>query len=363
MHIHAAVARAPHQPLTLETLTLDEVKGDEVLIELVGTGICHTDLAVMHQMMPVPLPYVLGHEGAGKVVRVGPDVTDLEAGDHVVLSFGSCGQCRNCRSGHPAYCVDFSALNYGGKRSDGSSTLTDHSGCHINGGFFCQSSFANYAIARRRNTVKVRKDAPLEWLGALGCGFQTGAGTVMNVLKPRPDSTLAIMGAGAVGFAALFAARHLGVERVIMVDRVTARLQLAQALGATHIIDTGHTDAATVFSDLGGLDYIVDTTGYAPLIETAVSHLNTCGTCALVGGSNERIMKLDTMAMLRGKTLCGVIEGDADPQTFIPHLVDLFLAGRFPIDRISRAYRFEDINTALKDTESGETIKPVLRFG
>jgi aryl-alcohol dehydrogenase len=234
--IRAAVLRAPKSPFLIESVKLDAPRADEVLVELVATGICHSDVAIVEQILPLPPPLVLGHEGAGIVREVGSAVTSVSVGDNVVLGFASCGECRECTGGHPAYCDLMGALNFGGRRPDGSAVIHDSKNEPLNASFFGQSSFATHSIARARNVVKVRRDIPLKLLGPLGCGFMTGAGTMFNVLKPERDSHVAIFGAGAVGFAALFAARAMGCRRILVVDRVKSRLDLARELGATEIV-------------------------------------------------------------------------------------------------------------------------------
>jgi len=362
MEIKAAVVRAPHAKFSLEKVRLDAPRDHEVLVELVATGICHTDLAIVEQLLPLPLPYVLGHEGAGVVVETGRAVTGLAKGDHVVLTFGSCGECRDCNTGHPAYCKAFAASNFAGRRADGSATIVDTAGEPINAAFFGQSSFATHAIAPARNAIKVRRDAPLRLLGPLGCGLMTGAGTVINVLKPRSDMTFAIFGTGALGFAALLAARMIGCQRIVAVDRVGSRLELARELGATETIDTSQTDLAAGLAAVGGVDRALDTTGVPKVIEAAFGALNACGELALVGASSDRTVSLDVMPIISGRVLRGVTEGDADPQRFIPFLVDEFLSGAFPIDRLTGCYPFERINEAVADGLSGKTIKPVVEF-
>ena len=289
MQIKAAVVREPHGRFGIETAELDSPRDDEVRVELVATGICHTDLAIVEQLVPLPLPFVLGHEGAGVVVETGRGVTGLAKGDHVVLAFGSCGKCRDCSSGHPAYCESFPMLNFAGRRADGSATIEDSSGAPLNAAFFSQSSFATQAIAPARNAIKVSKHAPLRLLGPLGCGFMTGAGTVLNVLKPRPDSTFAIFGTGALGFAALLAAKISGCRRIIAVDRVQTRLDLARDLGASDVIDTSRVNLGEALTALGGIDRAIDTTGVPKVIEAAVAALNRCGELALVGASSRAV--------------------------------------------------------------------------
>lgn len=362
MDIKAAVVRAPHTPFVIEPVLLSAPRADEVLVKLTATGICHTDVAIIEQLVPLPMPFVLGHEGAGEVVEVGKSVTGLAKGDHVVLTYGSCGVCPACSSGHPAYCPSQPMLNFAGRRADGSPTIHDARGEAVNAVFFGQSSFATHSISPARNAIKVRRDAPLKYLGPLGCGLMTGAGTVLNVLKPGKDATFVIFGTGALGFAALFAAKLMGCRHIVAVDRVASRLATARQLGATDTIDTSTTDLDQALAEIGGSDCALDTTGVPRVVEAAVRSLKVCGQLALVGASPERSMSTDIMHMISGRVIRGVVEGDAQPETFIPFLVEKFLEGVFPIDKVAGFYPFEQINTALEAGTSGKTIKPIVTF-
>ena len=363
MQITAAVVREKSAPFTLEQLDLDEPGPTEVLIRLVATGLCHTDLVARDQMVPVPLPAVLGHEGAGVVERVGAAVTKVAAGDHVVLSFASCGHCASCLAAHPAYCERFQELNFGGKRADGSVTLCEH-GKPVSGSFFGQSSFATYALASERNVVKVGKDAPLELLGPLGCGIQTGAGAVLNVLRPEPASSIAVFGTGAVGLSAIMAAKIARCGTIVAVDVVPSRLDLARELGATHVVNGKDEDAVKAIVALGGVEYSAECTGNAKVARQAVDCLRQRGICALVGvAAMGATVDLDINTMLLGHTVVGTTEGDAVPDLFIPRLVQLHAAGALPLEKIIKVYEFADINQAVEDSESGRTVKAVLRIG
>jgi aryl-alcohol dehydrogenase len=362
LEIQAAVARTPHGALTVETVRLAEPNSNEVLVRMVATGICHTDMAVLEGILPLPLPLVLGHEGAGVIERVGASVTGLEVGDHVVLTFSSCGHCHQCEDHHPAYCDHYGALNFGTRRPDGSSTITDLQDQPIGGVFFSQSSFATFALASAKNVVKVRRDAPLELLGPLGCGLSTGAGTVLNVLKPRPDSTLAVFGTGALGCAAIMTAKYVGVKKIIAIDRVQSRLTLARELGASDTVDTSSENLAERLAALGGIDFAIDTSGVPLLVQAAVGALRTCGTCVLLGASADHDLHLSILPLIPGKVIRGVSNGDCEPHELIPKLVEMHLAGKFPMERLSRFYSLDDINEAFADSVSGKTIKPILRF-
>ncbi|KAL5585714.1 hypothetical protein FOVSG1_013406 [Fusarium oxysporum f. sp. vasinfectum] len=232
---------APFQQVTVK---LNELQPSEVLVELKATGICHTDLAVQQGRIPVPFPVILGHEGAGIVLAVGTEVVDIRKGDHVILSYNHCGSCHSCWLGRTWHCSKIHAMNFGGQRPDGSQTAHSESG-PLHSCFFGQSSFCNPAVVQSASCVKVNPELPLSVICALGCGSQTGAGSVFNVVKPveRKVRHLAIFGAGGVGFAALMAAVHLAnenpgvLEAIIAVDVNDERLELAKELGATHIIN------------------------------------------------------------------------------------------------------------------------------
>ncbi len=347
---------------------LDAPRDDEVLVRMVAAGLCHTDLVVRDQLYPVPLPVVLGHEGAGMVEAVGAAVTKVAPGDHVALSFLNCANCRPCFDGSPASCARFNDMNFSGQRPDGSHALTLAEGNGtLHDRFFAQSSFATYAIAHERNTVKVRDDAPLELLGPLGCGIQTGAGTVLRALDLGLGDTFAVMGAGAVGLSAVMAAHAAGATTVIAVDVVPSRLEMAAELGATHVIDGRGVDAVEEIRRITGtgVDVALDTTGLPALIGQAVAALRQRGTAAILGASApDAVIELPANAFMQScKTLMGVVEGNSVPDVFVPQLLDLHMQGRFPFDRLATFYDFDQIQQAAADAESGAAIKPILRIG
>jgi aryl-alcohol dehydrogenase len=345
--ITAAVLRQPGGPLVLERLELEGPRAGEVLVRLVASGICRTDVDIVAAGLPWPV--VLGHEGAGIVLRVGRGVRGIRAGDHVVLSYQSCGRCGACRRDHPAACRHFWDLNFGFARRDGSNAL----GGGVRGHFFGQSSFATHALATRRNLVPVDRALPLELLAPLGCGLQTGAATVLIRLAVAAGEGLLILGAGTVGLAAVMAARLVGAERIVAVDRHPGRLELARELGATHTLDSREPDLARHLP--AGLDHVIDTTGDAALCALAAGALAPGGRLALVAGGPA--------AAPPGVEVVRVIQGDAVPQRFIPRLIELWRAGRFPFDRLVTFYDLADIDRAIADMDRGETIKPVLRIG
>ena len=353
--IRAAVLRKRGGPLKIESLELEGPREDEVLVRLVASGICHTDIDICDDWDSADIPVVLGHEGAGVVEQVGKFVKGVMRDDHVVLSYQSCGHCQRCQSGHPTNCEHFWEANFGFQRLDGSNAL-QRSG--VRGHFFGQSSFATHALATKRNLVKVPKDLALEILAPLGCGLQTGAGTVMNSLKVAKGSRIAIFGTGAVGLAAVMAAHIVGANTIIGVDIRPNRLSVAMELGATQVIDNGRDDVFSAITDItgGGVDYVVETTADYTMYRLAIEVLNPGGTVALLTGASGQ------GPLPEGRKTLGIIQGDAIPQRFIPRLIEFYRAGRFPFDRLVKLYRFSHINRAMADARTGGTIKPVLRI-
>lgn len=364
----AAVVRQKGGPFEIEEVAITPPRHDEVLVRVVATGMCHTDMVARDQIYPVPQPIVLGHEGAGVVEAVGENVTKVQKGDHVVLSFHSCGACPPCQQGHPAYCENFNDYNFAGARpDDGSHALCGHDHTPLNDRFFGQSSFGAYAIANERNVVKVRKDAPLELLGPLGCGIQTGAGTVLNALKVGPGASFAAFGGGAVGLSAVMAASAAGATTIFAVDVVPSRLELALQLGATHVVNSSEEDPVEAIRKVTGkgVDFAMDSTGITSVIRSAVLALRPTGAAAVVGASKPgAVLDLDINDLMQNaKSMRGVVEGDSVPDIFIPKLIDLHLAGRFPFDRLVRFYALGQINEAAADSEKGVTLKPIIRIG
>ncbi|WP_211340838.1 NAD(P)-dependent alcohol dehydrogenase [Xylanimonas allomyrinae] len=365
MRTLAAVATAPKTDLSVTELELDECRPDELRVRMVASGVCHTDAIVRDQWYPTPLPAVLGHEGSGVVEAVGADVTGFSPGDRVVLAPASCGACTQCIAGHPQYCEQFYAYNFGGSRPDGSTQFTDD-GVAVSSNFFGQSSFSQYVNVKARNAVTVSDTVPLELLGPLGCGIMTGAGSVLNVLRPGAGDSIAIFGTGAVGMAAMLAAVAAGATTVVMVDIVQSRLDLALQLGATHVVNSTEADPVERIKEItgGGARYALDTTGVPAVFAQMTRSLALLGVGGLVGAAplgTDAPFDIGTL-LTSGITIKMIVEGDSIPREFIPRLISLYEAGKFPFDKLVTTYEFADINRAFADSESGATIKPVLLF-
>lgn len=359
----AAIARQQKAAFSLEPVRIVPPGPGEVLVRMVASGICHTDLGARDGYFPIPqLPVILGHEGAGIVEAVGKDVTTVQEGDHVVLSFAYCGHCSNCRRDMPYLCAQIFPLNFSGLKADGSCGHSDHGGSPVGGSFFGQSSFATYSITRPNNLIVVPRDIPLTTLAPLGCGIQTGAGTVLNALKPSPGDSIAVFGCGAVGLSAIMAAGIAGCTSILAVDRNPLRLATARKLGATQTFDASPDVAAQIIeASSGGVRFSIEAAGVPQALRQAVDCLASPGTCALISGVPQGTeVALDMAAFLIGKSLIGVVEGASVPQRFIPELIDHYRAGRFPIDQLITLYPFAHINQALEDSVAGSVIKPVV---
>ena len=363
--ITAAVVESAGAPFELGPADLGDVQADEVRVRMTASGICHTDLLIREGTFPTPMPVVLGHEGAGVVEEVGSAVGGIAVGDRVALSYGSCGGCGACMSGRPFHCADFFPRNFLATRPDGTTALS-RGGQPLHSHFFGQSSFATGAIVNQGSVTKIADDVPFEVVAPFGCGVQTGAGTVINALRPQAGSSIAVFGAGGVGLSAIMAAVICGCDPIVAVDVRTNRLDIARELGATHVVDATQADPVDAIIEItGGVDASIEASGVPGVLRQAVDALAPNSIAMLVGappaGTEEPI---DTNAMLStGRIVRGVVEGHSVPQIFIPQLIDLWRAGRFPIDRLIRTYDFDQINEAGDAALAGDVVKPVLRIG
>ncbi|MCC4722311.1 NAD(P)-dependent alcohol dehydrogenase [Salinicoccus sp. RF5] len=355
MNIKAAVTPKKGEPFEIKDVALPDPDANDVFIKVAASGICHTDVSDRDTDMVNP-PSVLGHEGAGIIEEVGPEVTDLKKGDHVIVSFASCGKCDNCLNGPPAHCENYAELNLNNHVDQETNELVER--------FFGQSSFASYSRVNQRNVVKIDKDIDLALAAPLGCGLRTGASTVLNVLKPESGSSIAVFGVGAVGLSAIMTAKIAGCEHIIAVDLHENRLELAKELGATASIVSGKdADIAGEIQDITGkgVQNILDTTGVDAVIEQTIKSLDSFGKLATVVTDDSFSVPLEILA-LKGASIVGTSQGDATPQEFIPEMISYYKDGQFPFDKMVKYYDFEQINQAFEESENGSVIKPVLRM-
>jgi len=361
MKIDAAVSREGARFPQLESVEIEDPLAGEILVRIVASGICHTDVGVHGR--PGPRPFVLGHEGAGVVERVGAGVTQLAPGDRVVMSVNFCGECPSCKRNAHSYCYEVLPRNFGGLRPDCTSPLSQN-GARVFARFFGQSSFATYSLADARCVIKVPDDIPLETLAPLGCGVQTGAGAVIHSLKIGAGDSVAIFGAGSVGLSAVMAARIVGAERIIAVDVIESRLAMAKELGATDMIDARKSDAGKAIRELTryGVSHSFNTANAPVSYTQALECLAPRGVAGFVAPPRGEWAPDMFHLLSGGRALRGILGGDTTPSLFIPMLIDYYRQGRFPFDRLIKFYPFEQIAQAFEDSDAGKTIKPVLRM-
>ncbi len=359
MKITAAITHGIDSKFSLEEVELAAPGTNEVLIKVHSCGVCHTDEAARLGHLPVPMPIVLGHEASGVIEALGPGVEGFDIGDHVGVSYASCGHCENCLEGHPYACENFNAINFGGVTNNGVTVLSkDGTPLHS---FFGQSGFATYALVNTRSIFKADKDIDLGLLGPLGCGIQTGAGAVLNRLKPKAASSIAIFGCGSVGLSALMAAKIAGCTTIIAVNRSERPLEIAKELGATHTICLKEVaDPAAEIKKItnGGVHYSIDSTGRGEIVRMALNSTKFLGQTVVVGATGDITFNVQAELMGDAKSLIGVVEGDSVPQVFIPALIRYYKAGMFPFDKLITYYPFEEIQKAFD--ESSKTIKSIL---
>ena len=279
MKVKAAVTRGKGQ-IKIEEVELAAPKASEALVRIVASGVCHTDAAGLEQIIPVATPIIFGHEGVGVVEEVGVGVETLKPGDRVIMSFPSCGVCENCKDNKPYACEDLNRLFFDGSYKDGTKRFSTLEG-EPAGSFFGQGAFATHVVVDARNAVKVDvTDEQLKYLCSLGCGVQTGAGAVLNTADPKPGSTLAVFGCGGVGMAAIMGAKIAGCSKIIAVDVVPSRLEMAKELGATDVINGKEVNAPEEIKKLtgGGAQYAVECSGVPMLALQALSCLRRLGT-------------------------------------------------------------------------------------
>lgn len=364
MKIRAAVAREKEGRFNIEEIELDEPREDEVIVKIAGSGICHTDFMPWKETVPARFPAVYGHEGSGVVEKVGAKVTKVKPGDHVVMTFNYCGVCIPCRSGLPGSCVDHFKANFSQQRySDGSPSMRKGDEI-IHGGFFNQSSWASHALGLEKTVVKIPEDAPVELFGPMGCGIQTGAGSVINALRPKSGDNITIFGTGSVGMAAVLGAVVSGCSKIMVVDINEERLELARELGATHTINPAKCNPVDEIQKLTkwGADFSLNCTGNMTAARQTADCIRIGGVAGLVGAPPLGTeINFDYWCLLLGRTVKGICQGDSVPDLFIPKLVELYKQGRFPVDKIVKYYSLDQINDAVADTLKGTTIKAIIK--
>ncbi len=364
----AAVLYEASKPLQIEDLEIGEPQTNEILIRNEAAGVCHSDLHFMKGEMPVPVPVVMGHEGCGIVEKVGPGVTSVQPGDKVItmVSF-TCGSCRYCVEGRPTECVENLPIQmmaelplYAGKRlKKGDQEFHQ---------IFGLGSFAEYSVVHERSAVKVRPDAPSEVVCLLGCGVTTGLGASMNTAGVRPGESIVVFGCGGVGLSALMGAKLAGAGTIIGVDISRNKLDMAKELGADHVINAQEVEnPVQMVKELtggAGADYAIEAAGVPPLMEQAFASIHNGGKCVIAGmASLGSMVSFAPFEFLLGKTITGSVQGGIIPSLDIPRLVDMFMDGKLPVDKlISKSFPLEQVNEAFQALENKEVIRSVIKF-
>lgn len=362
--VKVLVARSERGRSTFDLVEaeLDDPHPDEVLVRIEAVGVCYTD-AEARQTHDDPI--VLGHEGVGRVLAVGDDVRHIGVGQRVMLTYPHCDACRPCRTGRPFDCDHGLDLSFQGTRADGTMPITI-GGHPTRSAFFQQSSFATAALARASQAVPVGEDLPASVLAAMACGVLTGAGTVVNIFRAGLDDAVVVIGAGAVGLAAVMAARLAGCRRVVAVDVHRSRLDLALDLGASHSVDASEPDAAErIRAATGGADFVLETSGRATSWDLGLEVLAMGGMLGVVTVPQpEREFAMRPHRLFeRGGRLVTIIQGHAEASSMVPRLVEWYRSGRFPVDRLVSTFPFADIDRAFAASAAGVAIKPVLLVG
>ncbi|RZF63462.1 alcohol dehydrogenase [Sphingomonas populi] len=374
MKIRAAILRnmgaevpyAQTRPLVIESLDLAPPERGEVLVRIAAAGLCHSDLSVINGDRPRPMPMALGHEAAGVVEALGEGVEDLSIGDHVVMVFmPSCGHCGSCSEGRPALCEPGAAANARGELLAGGSRLHlqserihHHLGC---------SAFADHAVVSRRSLVRIDKDLPLTEAAMFGCAVLTGVGAVVNTAAVKPGQRVAVIGLGGVGLASLLGAVASGAAQVIAVDLSSEKLALAQSLGATAVINAGEQDAVEYVRALtgGGVDFAFEMAGSIKALDAAVRMTKRGGTTVTAGlPPPGQTLPLSVVSLVgEERTLKGSYIGSSVPVRDIPRYIDLYKAGRLPIDRLmSGSLGLDDINLGFDRLHRGEVVRQLITF-
>ena len=357
---------ATSQPLSIETIDLEPPGVGEVLIKVEAAGLCHSDLSVINGDRPRPMPMALGHEAAGVVQELGPGVADLKVGDHVVVVFvPSCGHCTPCALGRPALCEPGAAANGAGTLLSGArrfhwggGLLHHHLGCSV---------FADYAVVSRHSLVKIDSSVALADAALFGCAVLTGVGAVVNTAGVPLGASVAVIGLGGVGLAAVLGARAAGARQIVALDLSDDKLEQAQSLGATHAVNAGQPQVKDEVRDLtqGGVDYALEFAGSVRALELAYGITRRGGTTVTAGlPPPTAALSLSAVSLVaEERTLKGSYIGSCVPSRDIPHYLSLFQQGRLPVDQLrSGVLALEDINLGFDLLRQGQAVRQIVRF-
>jgi NDMA-dependent alcohol dehydrogenase len=360
----AAVLYELKTPLKVEDVDLEKPKTGEVLVKIAANGVCHSDYSVIHGVLRSPLPVVIGHEGAGIVQEIGPGVSLVKPGDHVVLSFAPyCGHCYYCSLGRPVLCDNMRITMGKGTLLDGTTRLKKNGkDIHHMAGL---SSFAELAVVAETACIKIADNVPLEKACLVGCGVMTGVGAAINTAKVEPGTSAVIVGCGGVGLNVIQGCALAGAGTIIAVDLLDNKLEYARQFGATHTINPSRQELVKTVRSLTagrGADYAFEVIGLSKTIEQAYACARQGGTTIIVGApSREDMVTLPAASFLTEKVLRGSLYGSTRPRIDMPKLIDLYMNKKLKIDElITRTYSLAEINEAMAALEKGEVARSVV---
>jgi S-(hydroxymethyl)glutathione dehydrogenase/alcohol dehydrogenase len=357
----AAILHAPNQPLTIEDVAIEKPKGREVVLRTAFAGLCHSDLHFMEGLYPAPLPCVLGHESAAVVEAVGDGVTYVKPGDHVITCLSVfCGTCPQCLTGHPNLCENTEI-----KMPAGQAQRMTWKGAHLNQ-MFNLSSFGEQMLVHENAMVKIDDDIPLDRAALVGCGVMTGVGAVFNAAKVEPGATVAVIGCGGIGLSAVNGAALAGAERIIAIDTMASKLELAREMGATDTINVSNADPVEMVKELtkGGVHYSFEALGTKKTAEQAFEMLRPGGTATIIGMVPFGLkIELHGFDFLRDRKIQGTSMGGNRFRVDMPRLLSLWRQGRLKLDHlISGRIKLDQINEGFAALKSAQPVRQLIDF-
>ncbi|WP_339727926.1 zinc-dependent alcohol dehydrogenase family protein [uncultured Gimesia sp.] len=357
---------AESKPLVVEEVNLADPGPGEVLVEMAGAGLCHSDLSTIDGSRPRVMPMVMGHEASGIVREVGPGVHDLKLDDHVVFSFVPlCGHCLPCATGRPALCEPGAKANSAGTLLSGRRPFRSLSGQEINH-HLGVAAFAEHTVVAQESLIKIDSQLPLSTAALFGCAVMTGVGAVVNTARVEPGSTVAVFGLGGVGLSTIMGARAAGAETIFAIDLLPDKLELAASVGATHLINAGEEDPVTMIKDImNGVDYAFESVGNELVLQQAYAATKRGGTTITIGLPHpNKMFSIPAVSLVaEERTVKGSYMGSAVPRRDLPRFIAMYEAGLLPVDKLlSRTIQLDEINAAFDALATGAAVRQVVTF-